>query len=233
MSRRTINLNPSIYRYLVDHAVREHPVLAELRAFTAGLPGARMQIGPEQGQFMALLARLIGARRCLEIGTYTGYSAMVVAMALPADGTVTCCEQDAEVIGHARRFWQKGGVAARIHVMPGDATASLDTLLAQRAAGGAAAGATDNAVAPFDMAFIDADKQGYEGYYQRCLKLLRPGGLILVDNVLWGGRVADESVSDAATVALRAFNTARLADDRVDLGMVPIGDGLTLLRKRG
>ena len=221
MSRRTINLNNAVYQYIVDHSVREHPVLAELRDFTAGLPGARMQIGPEQGQFMALLAGLMGAEKCLEVGTFTGYSAMVVAMALPDRGRVTCCELDPEVIAHAKRFWARGGVTERIDVLLGDATQSLDQLLAEGHRG------------TFDMAFIDADKMGYEGYYRRCLALLRPGGLILVDNVLWSGRVADDAVTDPDTTALRAFNRARLADDRVDVSMVPMGDGLTLLRKRG
>jgi caffeoyl-CoA O-methyltransferase len=220
MTRRTINLDNALYRYVVGHSVREHPILAELRAHTANLPGARMQIGPEQGQFMAMLARLTGAVNCLEIGTFTGYSALVMAMALPENGRITCLELDAEVIKVAKRFWRKAKLDDRIDVLLGPAADSLDALLADGKAG------------HFDFAFIDADKEGYEGYFENSLALLKPGGLICVDNVLWSGRVAKADHHDPATDALRAFNSARLTDERVEISLVPIGDGLLLAHKK-
>ncbi|MBI5137959.1 MAG: class I SAM-dependent methyltransferase [Nitrospirae bacterium] len=220
MSRRTINLDNRIYHYLLDASLREHPVLAALREHTATLPDARMQIAPEQGQFMALLARLIGAETCLEVGTFTGYSALAVALALPEHGRVLCCELDSDVITTARHFWQRAEVSDRIEVLLGEALRSLDELLA------------DGRYGHFDFAFIDADKANYEEYYERILNLVRPGGLICVDNVLWSGRVADPDHHDPATQALRTFNAHRRNDRRVDLSLVPIGDGLTLCRKK-
>jgi len=220
MSRRTLNLTNPLYRYILDVSLREHPQLAALRAETAKMSGARMQIAPEQGQFMAMLIRLIGAKQTLEVGTFTGYSALAVALALADDGKVTALELDPEPITVAQRHWDAAGVTGKIDLRLGDATASLDTLIAEGAAGA------------YDFAFIDADKAGYEGYFERTLTLLRQGGLICVDNVLWSGRVAKPDHHDPATDALRAFNTARQADERVDISLVPIGDGLLLAQKR-
>ncbi|MFQ5509743.1 MAG: class I SAM-dependent methyltransferase [Leptospirillia bacterium] len=220
MSRRTIGLPNPLYRYLTDVSLREHPVLTELREVTAGLPDARMQTAPEQGQFMGFLARLTGACRVLEVGTFTGYSALAVALSLPDNGCVVTLDNDPEATTTAQVFWRKAGVSERIELRLGDALPSLDGMLAAGEAG------------HYDMAFIDADKVRYEDYYERCLALVRPGGLILVDNVLWGGRVADPKVTDDATRAIRAFNKARRDDDRVALSLVPIADGLTLLHIR-
>ena len=221
MSLRTLSLTDDIYRYLLDHSLREAPVLARLRAATAGLPTANMQIAPDQGQFMQLLVRLIGARRCLEIGTYTGYSSLAVALALPADGIVIACDVSDEWTRIARQFWKEAGVDARIEARLHPALRTLHELLAAGEAG------------TFDFAFIDADKTSYVAYYERLLELLRPGGLIAVDNTLWGGAVVNPDVNDEDTIALRAFNDHVHEDTRVDMSLVPIGDGLTLLRKKG
>jgi predicted O-methyltransferase YrrM len=220
MSSRTLSLDDTLYQYIVAHSVREPPILARLRDATRTLPHANMQIGPEQGQFMALLAKLTGARRCLEVGTFTGYSSLAVALALPADGTIITCDIDPQTTALARQFWREAGVAARIELVLQPALKTLTELLAQGAAGS------------FDYAFIDADKTGYHAYYEKILELLRAGGLIAVDNTLWSGEVADPTRNDADTKALRAFNDHVHHDERVDLSLVPIGDGLTLLRKR-
>jgi predicted O-methyltransferase YrrM len=220
MTSRSINLTDSLHRYLLDHSVRELPLLAELRAETRAMPNAQMQIGPEQGQFMALLVRLIGARRAIEVGVFTGYSSLAVAMALPDDGRLLACDVDAEWTAIARRYWRAAGVEHKVELVLQPAA---ETLAARVAAGEAAT---------YDFAFIDADKTNYGMYYERVLELLRPGGLIAVDNTLWSGRVADEGVQDRDTVALRRFNDALHRDERVDLSLVPIGDGLTLARKR-
>lgn len=220
MSPRTLALTDPLHRYVLEASLREPPLLARLRADTAALgDAARMQIAPEQGQFMALLARLMGARRVLEIGTFTGYSALAVASVLGPDGRLVACDRSADWTAVARRYWQEAGVDGRIDLRIGDA---LETLTALAAEGGD----------PFDMAFIDADKANYQAYFERCLGLIRPGGLILVDNVLWGGRVADPADDGADTQAIRAFNGALRADERVDVSLVPIGDGLTLALKR-
>jgi caffeoyl-CoA O-methyltransferase len=221
MTGRTLSLTDSLYDYLVAHSVREPPILARLREATRALPHAMMQIGAEQGQFMALLVKLIAARRCIEVGTFTGYSSLAVALALPADATLVTCDIDRETSAIAQQFWREAGVAARIELRLQPALKSLQELLA---AGGAGS---------FDFAFIDADKTGYRAYYDKLLELVRPGGLIAVDNTLWDGEVANPSSNDADTVALRAFNDHVHHDERVDLSLVPIGDGLTLLRKRG
>jgi predicted O-methyltransferase YrrM len=221
MTGRTVSLTDSLYDYLVAHSVREPPILARLRAATAVLPHATMQIGAEQGQFMALLVKLLAARRCLEVGTFTGYSSLAVALALPSDATILTCDIDAQTTAIARQFWREAGVAARIELRLQPALKTLGELLAAGGAGG------------FDFAFIDADKTGYRAYYDEILKLVRTGGLIAVDNTLWDGEVANPSAQDADTVALRAFNDYVHRDERVDLSLVPIGDGLTLLRKRG
>lgn len=220
MSNRTFTLQEPLYSYLLSVSLREPEILARLRAETRKLANANMQIAPEQGQFMALLAKLIGARRYLEIGTYTGYSALAVALALPPDGEVIACDVNAEWTDVARRYWAEAGVGERISLRLAPAARTLAALLAEGRAGG------------FDLAFIDADKTGYADYYERCLELLRPGGVIMVDNVLWDGRVAVPDAADSDTLALKAFNRTLMADQRIDLSLVPIGDGLTLARKR-
>jgi len=217
---RAITMNETIYRYLVDHSVREHPVLAELRAETAKLKQAVMQIGPDQGQFMALLVKLLGAKRCLEIGVFTGYSSLAVALALPPDGSIIALDVSEEWTSIARRHWQKAGVEKKIDLRLGPALGTLDTLISLRQTG------------RFDMAFIDADKTSYLAYYERCLELVRPGGLIVIDNTLWSGDVADPANQEADTVALRALNDELHRDERVDIAMLSVGDGVTLARKR-
>jgi predicted O-methyltransferase YrrM len=220
MSRHTINLDETLNRYIKEHSAREHPVLAELRAATAGIPHAGMQISPEQGQLMALLVKILGARRTIEVGVFTGYSSLAVALALPADGRVVACDVSEEWTRVARRFWEKAGVAAKVDLRLAPALETLDQLLAAGEAG------------RYDFAFIDADKGNYDGYYERCLKLLRSGGLAAVDNTLWNGWVADPAHTEDDTRAIRAFNEKLRADDRIDLSLVPIGDGLTLARRR-
>ncbi len=217
---RNVQLTESLYRYLVDHSVREPAVLAELRRETSGMPHAGMQIGPDQGQFMALMARLVGARRCIEVGVFTGYSSTAVALALPADGRIVACDRSEEWTAVARRYWKKAGVESKIDLRLGEALATLDRLLAEGGAGG------------YDFAFIDADKGNYLAYYERCLALVRAGGLIAVDNTLWSGDVADPANTKPDTVSLREFNDRLHGDERVDLAMLAIGDGLTLARKR-
>jgi caffeoyl-CoA O-methyltransferase len=179
-----------------------------------------MQIGADQGQFMALLVRLAGAKRCIEVGVFTGYSSLVVALALPHDGTLLACDVSEEYTAIARRYWNRAGVADRIDLRLAPAVDTLDAQLAQGNAN------------RYDFAFIDADKTNYAQYYERCLQLLRPGGLIAADNTLWSGAVADASDQSADTVALRAFNDKLHHDERVDVAMLSIGDGLTLARKR-
>lgn len=220
MSNQSIQLTPELYTYLLEVSLRESDLLQELRERTRQMPEARMQIAPDQGQFMTLLARLLGVRKALEIGVFTGYSALCVAAALPADGCLIACDISAEYTRIAQEYWARAGVADRIDLRLAPASETLAALLAEGAAGS------------FDLAFIDADKTGYAAYYERCLQLVRRNGLVAVDNTLWSGRVADPKVRDADTEALRAFNTAVAADERVDLCLVPIADGLTLLRKR-
>jgi O-methyltransferase len=220
MSNQSIQLTPELYTYLLDVSLRESDLLQELRERTRQMPEARMQIAPDQGQFMTLLARLLGVRKALEIGVFTGYSALCVAAALPADGRLIACDISAEYTRIAQEYWARAGVADRIDLRLAPASETLAALLAEGAAGS------------IDLAFIDADKTGYAGYYEQCLALLRPGGLIVVDNVLWNGRVLDTASADADTRAIRAFNRRIHRDARVDLSLVPIGDGLSLLRKR-
>jgi len=219
MSDRTINLDKRLYQYLVDHSVREHPVLRELREATAGMRHAGMQISPEQGQFMALLVQLLGARRTIEIGVFTGYSALSVALALPAHGRIIACDVSEEWTSIARKYWDKAGVSAKIDLRLAPALETLDQLVASGGAGG------------YDFAFIDADKGNYLAYYERCLALMRRGGLIAIDNTLWSGKVADASDTESDTQAIRAFNDALHADKRVALSLLPVGDGLTLALK--
>jgi len=220
MSRRPTELTDTLHEYLLANSLREPPILARLRDETAKLPMANMQIGPEQGQFMRLLVELIGARRTIEVGTFTGYSALSVAMALPKDGKLIACDISEDYTAIARRYWAEAGLAERIDLRLAPALETLDGLLAK---GGAGA---------YDFAFIDADKEGYDGYYERCLSLLRPGGLVAIDNVLWDGSVADESDQSPDTRAIRALNAKVHRDDRVSISLIPIGDGLMLARKR-
>jgi predicted O-methyltransferase YrrM len=220
MSNRSIGLDGALYDYLLSVSLREAPPLARLRAETASHPRVNMQIAPEQGQFMALLVKLIGAARCIEVGVFTGYSSLAVALALPPTGRLVACDISQEYTAVARRYWVEAGVADRIELRIGPAMESLDALLAEGGAG------------RYDFGFIDADKGGYPDYFERLLRLLRPGGLIAVDNTLWGGAVADPADEAPDTVAIRRFNERLRDDARVDLSLVPIGDGLTLARKR-
>jgi caffeoyl-CoA O-methyltransferase len=220
MSNRTLSLDDRLYEYLLRNSLREPAALADLRAETAAHPRVNMQIAPEQGQFMQVLVRLIGARRTIEVGVFTGYSSLAVALALPPDGRVLACDISEEYTGVARRYWQMAGVAHKIELVLAPALNTLDARLVAGEAG------------RYDFAFIDADKSGYRAYYERLIQLVRPGGLIAVDNTLWGGAVADPADRDTDTVAIRAFNEQLLADQRIDLSLVPIGDGLTLARRR-
>ncbi len=220
MTRRTVSLTDALYDYLVDVSVREPDVLKRLRAETAQLEDARMQIGPEQGQFMAMLVSLMRAKNALEIGTFTGYSTLCVAAALPVDGRLITCDIDKEWPTFGRRYWAEAGVANKIEVRIGPASETLDKLL------------TDGMAGSFDFIFIDADKAGLDDYYEKSLQLVRVGGVIAVDNTLWSGKVADPDIFDATTMAIRGFNVKVYDDRRVDLTLVPIGDGLTLLRRR-
>ena len=222
MSRRTLNLDDRLYKYVLDASLREHSALADLRAVTRDHQHAGMQISPEQGQLLALLVKLIGARRTIEVGVFTGYSALAVALALPADGRVLACDVSNEYTQVGRPYWQRAGVADKIDLVLQPALTTLDAKLA----GGEAE--------RYDFAFIDADKTSYDGYYERCLRLLRGGGLIAIDNTLWGGEVAKpvDSLTDADTSALQALNLKLRDDERVDISLLPIGDGLTLARKR-
>jgi len=222
MSIRSLNLDDHLLTYLQAVSLREHPEQAALRAVTRRHPRGGMQISPEQGQFMQLLVKLLGARRTLDIGVFTGYSALTVALALPPDGRVLACDVSEEFTAVGLPFWQRAAVADRIELVLAPALGTLDARLARGAAGS------------YDFAFIDADKTNYDNYYERCLKLLRPGGLIAIDNVLWSGRVARpaDPVADPDTAALQQLNLKLHADERVELAMVPIGDGMTLAWKR-
>ncbi|HEY2338427.1 MAG TPA: class I SAM-dependent methyltransferase [Burkholderiales bacterium] len=219
MAGRAPFLPDKIFRYIVEHVVREAPVLAELRQATRKVRHSGMQIGADQGNLMALLVKLMRAKRCLEIGTYTGYSALAVALALPEDGSVVCCDISEEFTSVGKPFWKKAGVEKKIDLRIGPALRTLDEMLAKDKG-------------RFDFAFIDADKPSYWSYYERCLELLRPGGLIAVDNVLWSGEVADPKANDQQTIALRVFNERVNKDERVDTAMLTIGDGVTLALKR-
>jgi predicted O-methyltransferase YrrM len=220
MTRRTLPLTDRLHEYLLANSLREHPALRQLREETSQLPGAGMQIAPEQGQFMALLVELIGASRVLEIGCFTGYSTLAMALALPVDGRLITLEANPEPIETGRRAWRAAGVADRIEVRLGLAADSLDRLLEEDFAGS------------FDLAFIDADKKSYDIYYERALRLVRPGGLVLLDNMLWGGAVANPDDQARQTIGLRRLNAKLKEDDRISLSLLPLGDGLTVARKR-
>ena len=219
MTSRTLSIDDKVYQYVVDHSVREHPAQAGLRAATRDHPHAGMQIGPDQGQFMALLVKLLGAKRAIEIGTFTGYSALSVALALPADGRLLACDISDEYTRVGQPFWEQAGVAGKIELVLAPALQTLDARLAAGEAGA------------YDFAFIDADKTNYDAYYERCLQLIRAGGLIAFDNTLWNGAVAHPAES-ADTKALQALNNKLHRDERVDVSLLTVGDGLTLARKR-
>ena len=220
MTARTLNLDDDLYQYLLDVSLRETPLLKRLRDETQALPMARWQVAPEQGQFLALLVKLTGARRLLEVGTFTGYSALCMAAALPADGSLICCDIPGNYNAIARRYWQEAGLAERIDLRLAPA---LDTLteLGRQGQGG-----------QYDLVFIDADKANYPAYLEHALGLLRAGGLVVFDNTLWSGRVLEANPESADTRAIQALNRALKEDARVDLSLLPIGDGLTLCRKR-
>lgn len=219
MSRTTNSLPDSIYRYLCSVSLREPEVLAELRELTRTHPRAQMQLSPEEGQFIGLLVRMIGARKCLEVGVFTGYSSTCIASAMPPEGRLIACDVNAEWAAIARRFWEKAGVAGKIDFRLGPGVEILDALLAGGEAG------------TFDFAFIDADKENYWNYYERALKLVRSGGLIGIDNTLWYGKPADPANHEPDTETIREVNRRLHADARVMISLVPIGDGLTLALK--
>ena len=220
MPGRLLPLTDALQAYVDAHSATEHPVLAELRSATAGMPHAQMQIGRDQGALMALAVKLLGARRTIEIGVFTGYSSLAVALALPSDGKIVACDINEEWTSIARRYWEKAGVASKIELRLGRATKTLDELLAAGEAG------------RYDFAFIDADKTTYLAYYERCLGLLRAGGVIAVDNTLWSGAAIDATDRSEDTEAIRAFNDALARDERIDLALLTVGDGVTLARKR-
>ncbi|MFJ7110999.1 O-methyltransferase [Pseudomonas sp. NPDC098740] len=217
MTARTLNLDDSLYQYLLDVSLRETPLLKRLRDETQALPMARWQVAPEQGQFLALLVKLTGAKRLLEVGTFTGYSALCMAAALPDDGSLICCDIPGDYNATARLYWQEAGLAERIDLRLAPALETLAQLDQQE---------------PFDLIFIDADKANYPRYLEHALRLLRVGGLAVFDNTLWSGRVLEENPESEDTRAIQALNRALKDDSRVDLSLLPLGDGLTLCRKR-
>ncbi|MGB5826768.1 MAG: class I SAM-dependent methyltransferase [Pseudomonas mandelii] len=217
MTARTLNLDDALYQYLLDVSLRETPLLKRLRDETQAMPMARWQVAPEQGQFLALLVKLIGAKRLLEVGTFTGYSALCMAAALPQGGSLICCDIPGDYNAIARRYWQEAGLAERIDLRLAPALETLAMLDQPEA---------------FDLIFIDADKSNYPNYLEHALRLLRVGGLAVFDNTLWSGRVLEESPESADTRAIQALNRALKDDARVDLSLLPLGDGLTLCRKR-
>lgn len=218
MTTQTLGLEKQLYEYLQSVSLREPEILTQLRQETAQHPMGRMQIAPEQGQFMALLVQLIGAKKTLDVGVFTGYSSLVVALALPHDGKVVACEVNSEYAAIARDWWHKAGVADKIDLYIAPAQQTLNQLLATQAD-------------TFDFAFIDANKSNYDNYYEQALQLVRPGGLIAIDNVLWSGRVANLQVQDNRTNKIRTLNQKLHQDLRVTISLVPIGDGLTLAMK--
>lgn len=216
---KKLSLTDDLYNYLLSVSLREPEILGQLRQETATHPRANMQVAPEQGQFLGFLVKLIGAKKTLEVGVFTGYSSLSVALALPPDGKIVACDVSEEFTSVARRYWEQAGVADKIDLHLAPATETLEQLLAQGQA------------ETFDFAFIDADKENYYRYYELALKLVRPGGLIAIDNVLWSGRVIQEELQDSSTVAIREFNSKLAQDDRIDVSLIAIADGLTLARK--
>lgn len=219
MFKNALGLNDALYQYILDHSLREPEILVRLREHTANHPQARMQISPEQGQLMSLLVRLMGAKKTLEVGVFTGYSSLSVALALPPEGRLIACDVSEDYTTIARQYWQEAGVAHKIDLHIAPALETLDRLLAEGQAGS------------FDFAFIDADKGNYHNYYDRALALLRPGGLLAIDNVLWSGRVAEAQSSDKIVQTMRNFNQKLAQDERIQVSLLPIGDGLTLAWK--
>lgn len=220
MTARTLNLDDALYQYLLDVSLRETPLLRRLRDETQALPNARWQVAPEQGQFLALLIKLTAARQVLEVGTFTGYSALCMAQALPADGSLICCDLPGDYNATARRYWQEAGLEQRIELRLAPA---LDTLAGLELAG---------RLESFDLIFVDADKANYPAYLESALRLLRVGGLAVFDNTLWSGRVLEVEPASEDTRAIQALNRALKDDSRIDLSLLPLGDGLTLCRKR-
>jgi len=220
MANSTLGLENQLYDYLLSISLREPDILEQLREETAKHPMGMMQIAPEQGQFMEMLVQLMGATKTLEIGVFTGYSSLCVALALPSNGKIVACDVSEEYTAIARRYWEAAGVANKISLHLAPAIHTLDKLIAE------------GQVGTFDFAFIDADKENYEAYFERSLQLVRNGGLIVIDNVLWSGRVADPQVQDESTLAIRTFNDKLRNDPRITLSVVPIADGLTLALKR-
>lgn len=220
MSPKSLSVSDELHSYLLKHGMREHPVLVELRQRTGRHPGGQMLLAPEQGQLMALLLQLLAARRTLDVGTFTGYSALVAALNLPDDGQIIACDINSDDTDIARTFWAKAGVADKIDLRLAPALETLDGLLAAGESGS------------FDFAFIDADKSNYTTYFERCLELVRVGGLIAIDNTLWSGRVADPDNDQNSTQNIRAFNAHVHAEPRVEMVVLPVGDGLTLARKK-
>ncbi|RLA21330.1 MAG: SAM-dependent methyltransferase [Gammaproteobacteria bacterium] len=220
MANQTINLSRQLHQYLLENSLREPAVMKRLRDKTAKLPECNMQIAPEQGQFMQLLVHLMGAKRVLEVGTFTGYSALAMALALPDEGELICCDLNSEWAAIGRDFWEEAGVDKKITFLEGDARRSLAGLLES---GG------ENSI---DLAFIDADKENYQNYFEQCLLLVRKGGLILIDNTLWNGAVCDLNNQSPATRSIREFNRKIVTDERILLSQLPLGDGLTMALKK-
>ncbi len=219
MPKTIVQMTDALYDYMLDTWLREPEILCELRSETAQLDMSAMQISPDQGQFMAFLVTMLNAQNILEVGTFTGYSALAMALATDHDTQITCCDVSEEWTNIAKKFWKKGGVENRISLHIAPALETLEKLLLTNKSS-------------FDFAFIDADKSNYDNYYEACLQLVRKGGVVAIDNVFWGGSVADESQQDEDTLAIRVLNKKLQTDDRVDLSIVPIGDGLTLARKK-
>jgi predicted O-methyltransferase YrrM len=220
MANTTMGLSPDLAAYVMAVGTREPEVLARLRAETASIPQHGMQIAPEEGAFLAMLVELTGARRCIEVGTFTGYSSTAVALALPPDGHLVCCDVSAEWTAVAQRYWQEAGVADKVDLHVAPAVDTLDRLLAD--------GGGDS----YDLAFVDADKTGYDSYYERLLRLVRPGGLLVFDNTLWGGEVVNPDARDDDTRAITELNLKLAADERISVCLLPIADGVTLARRR-
>jgi predicted O-methyltransferase YrrM len=220
MANTTIGLSPDLAAYVVEFGAREPQVLTRLREETAAIPQHDMQIAPEEGAFLAMLVQLIGAHRCIEVGTFTGYSSTAVALALPPDGQIVCCDVSEQWTSMARRYWDEAGVAGKVDLRIAPAAETLDQLI------------DDGGADSYDFAFVDADKSGYDGYYERLLRLVRPGGLIVFDNTLWGGEVISPDAQDKDTRAIRDLNAKLAADERITVCLLPVADGVTLARRR-